>query len=122
MRARRKPPTHQPSFDRDGKANWRKHEKDVVKRSGGRPTPGSGNKPGSPGDATDAKYMRECKATHGAGMTINAKWLQKVVADAMARGMTPLIELRLEGQIPPTPTDWVLIPAVDFEALSGIDH
>lgn len=122
MRAQRKKPTSSPNFEKDGKVNWRKHEKDVVVRSGGRPQPGSGNKPGKPGDTTDQHYMRECKATKGAGITIKSEWLEKLVADAMARGMTPLVELRLDGQTPPVPTDWVLIPAVDFEALSGINH
>ena len=118
MRAKRKTTGHQPNFDRDGKANWRKHEADVAKRSGGRLTPGSGNKPGKPGDAVDSKYMRECKATKGAGISINGEWLKKVVADAMTRGMTPLVEIRLEGQTAPTPTDWILSPAVDFEELN----
>lgn len=122
MRARRKKPVSSPNFDKDGKVNWRKHEKDVVTRSGGRAQPGSGNKPGKPGDTTDQHYMRECKATNGAGITIKSEWLEKLVSDAMSRGMTPLVELRLSGQSPPVPSDWVLIPAIDFEALSGINH
>jgi len=97
--------------------DWNKHENDVAKRSGGKRRAASGAAPGKPADTLDEVYLRECKATKGAGMSINGKWLAKIVQEALPRGMTPLIELRFDGQEPPTPTDWVLIPAQEFEIL-----
>ena len=97
--------------------DWNKHESDVAKRSGGKRRAASGAAPGKPADTVDQVYLRECKATKGAGMSINGVWLAKIVREAMPRGMTPLIELRFAGQEPPTPTDWVMIPAQEFEIL-----
>jgi hypothetical protein len=92
-----------------------KHEKDVAKRSGGRRVPGSGNILGMPGDVADERFRRECKATHGGGTSIQAKWVKKISAEALAINKIPLIELRLEGQQEPTPKDWVMLPAHEFQ-------
>lgn len=100
-----------------GKADWRDHEATVEKRSGGRRRAASGAAPGKPGDTKDQDYLRECKATRGAGMMVNGGWLRKITSEALALGKIPLVELRFEGQEEPTPKDWVLIPAADFEAL-----
>ena len=97
--------------------NWEKHENDVAKRSGGKRRAGSGAVPGKPADTYDLVYLRECKATKGAGISLKGEWLAKIVRESLPRGMTPLLELRLEGQEAPAPTDWVLIPAQEFEIL-----
>jgi hypothetical protein len=34
-------------------------------------------------------------------------------------GRRPVLEIRLEGAQIPVPTDWVLIPAMDFDELTG---
>jgi hypothetical protein len=104
-------------LDRKDGVDWEKHEDDVAKRSKGRRRAASGAAPGKPADTLDQVYLRECKATKGAGITIKADWLSKIVNQALPRGMTPLVELRLAGQEPPTPTDWILIPAQEFEIL-----
>lgn len=104
-------------LDRDTGVDWNKHEEDVAKRSGGKRRPGSGAVPGKPADTHDQVFLRECKSTKGAGITIKGEWLKKIVQQSLPRGMTPLVELRLEGQETPTPTDWVLIPAQEFEIL-----
>ncbi len=101
---------------KDG-VDWNKHESDVAKRSGGRRRAASGAAPGKPADTIDQSFLRECKATKGAGMTIQGKWLSKIVGEALPRSQTPLLELRFDGQEAPTPTDWVLIPAQEFEIL-----
>ena len=114
----KKPKGNGPNYlGRDTGVDWEQHEKDVAKRSGGRVTPGSGAVPGKPADTFDQEFLRDCKATKGAGITIKAKWLTQIAKQASPRGKTPLVELRLEGQEPPTPTDWVMIPAQDFEIL-----
>jgi hypothetical protein len=104
-------------LDRKDGVDWNKHEDDVAKRSGGKRRAASGAAPGKPADTIDQVYLRECKATKGKGITINGNWLSKIVQEALPRGMTPLVELRLDGQEAPTPTDWVLIPAQEFEIL-----
>ena len=104
---------------RDTGVDWRQHEKDTETRSGGRRQPGSGHKPGAPGDVRDIRWLRENKASrNGAeGMFIKGTWLQKIVAQALPRGLDPIIELRFDGQAAPVATDWVLLPAIEFEAL-----
>jgi hypothetical protein len=97
--------------------DWNKHENDVAKRSGGRRRAASGAAPGKPADTVDQKFLRECKSTKGAGMSIKGDWLRKIVQQALPRGITPLMELRFDGQEAPTPTDWVMIPAQEFEIL-----
>lgn len=104
-------------LDRDTGVNWKKHERDVEKRSGGRRRAASGAAPGKPADTKDQHYLRECKATRGAGMSLSGKWISKITGEALSLGKVPLIELRFDGQVEPTPTDWVMIPAIDFEEL-----
>lgn len=107
-----------PSYlDIDTGVDWRDHEETVAKRSGGKRRAASGAAPGKPADTKDEQFLRECKATKGAGITIKAEWLEKITQQALPRGMTPLLEIRVDGQAPPTPTDWVLIPAQEFEIL-----
>ena len=101
----------------DTGVDWRKHEGDVAKRSGGRVRAASGATPGKPADTKDEVYLRECKSTYGAGMSLSGKWLSKISAEALALGKIPLMELRFDGQTEPTPTDWVMIPSIDFEDL-----
>jgi len=104
-------------LDLDDGANWRAHENDVAKRSGGQRRAASGAAPGKPADTVDQSFLRECKSTKGAGMGIKGEWLAKIVQQALPRNLVPLVELRFEGQEPPTPTDWVMIPAQEFEIL-----
>lgn len=111
-----------PAYFTDGsppvkKANWKKHEKDVAERSGARQVAGSGNQPGKPGDLRGAKFLRECKASKGAGLSVQAKWLRKLVDEATQLGRYPLVEIRLEAAEAPVPTDWVMLPALDFQEL-----
>ena len=104
-------------LDRKDGVDWNKHENDVARRSGGQRRAASGAAPGKPGDTVDQDFLRECKATKGAGITIQGAWLKKITHEALPRGMTPLLEIRLDGQEPPTPTDWVLVPSQEFEIL-----
>ena len=94
-------------------ADWRKHEKDVEKRSGDRRRRASGAAPGKPGDNAGMIFLREDKATKGAGITIQGKWLKKLVGEALPLGLIPVLEIRLEGQEAPVPTDWILMPALE---------
>ena len=102
---------------RDSGVDWRKHEDDVAKRSGGNKRAASGAAPGKPADTKDENFLREYKSTFGAGMSIKGEWLTKICSEALPLGKIPLMELRFDKQEAPTPTDWVLIPALDFEAI-----
>ena len=102
---------------RDDGVDWRKHENDVAKRSKGHRRAASGAAPGKPADTVDVALLRECKATKGAGITLKGEWLSKIVGQALPRDLIPAIELRLDGQVAPTPKDWILIPAQEFEIL-----
>lgn len=104
--------------DKPRKADWKKHERDISKRSGDRQVTGSGNKPGRPGDAMGSKFIREGKSTKRASISISSKWMKKLVVQSLRMGRTPVFEIRLEGAEIPVPTDWVLIPAVDFQELT----
>ena len=104
-------------LDRETGVDWKRHELDVEKRSGDRRRAASGAAPGKPGDNKGEEYLRECKSTKGAGMSINGKWLSKITNEALCLDKVPLTELRFDGQVEPTPTDWVMIPALEFEAL-----
>ena len=104
------------------RADWKKHEADVEKRSGDRRVPGSGNQPGRPMDNM-GKRGRECKAFRsneqitGAGGTIQGSWLVRLVEQAMAMNKRPVMELRFERAKFPVPTDWILLPATDYQDL-----
>ena len=104
-------------LDRKTGVDWRKHEADIEKRSGDRRRAASGATPGKPADNKGQKWLREAKATKGAGITIKALWLRKIVEEAMALGLDPLLEIRVDGAEAPVPTDWVLVPSIDFETL-----
>jgi hypothetical protein len=104
-------------LDIDTGVDWRDHEETVAKRSGGRRRAASGAAPGKPADTVDQEFLRECKATKGAGITVKGEWLEKITQQALPRGMTPLLEIRVTGQTAPTPSDWVMIPAQEFEIL-----
>lgn len=98
-------------------ADWKKHEKDIASRAGASQVAGSGNQPGKPGDVRGTKFLRDGKATVRKNISISAKTLRKIVAEALALGRTPVIEVRLESAEFPCPTDWVVLPAVDFQDL-----
>jgi hypothetical protein len=104
---------------RDTGVDWRQHEKRTAKRSGGYQQPGSGNQPGKPADVRNVKWLRENKASQSGakGMFVKGDWLRKIIKQALTRGLNPAIELCFKGQEAPVPTDWVLVPAIEFEDL-----
>ena len=94
-----------------------KHEKRIAKRSGDRRVSGSGSKPGRPADIRGLEFLREAKTTHGRGRTVSGDELEKITKQAISVGLEPMMEICFEGQTPPVPNDWVLLPADVFEAL-----
>jgi len=115
-----------PDYFRDAgkpqRADWKRHEKDIEKRTGDRRVPGSGNQPGNPGDNVgkrqrEAKAFRSKEQITGAGGTIQGSWLVKLVEQARDMNRRPVMELRFERAKFPVPTDWVMLPAVDYDDL-----
>jgi hypothetical protein len=119
--ARRPAPDYFSGSDRPRRANSKKHEKDIAKRTGDRQVPGSGNQPGRPGDVTGKRFLRDGKATVGAGITLKADFFRNIASQAQDMGRVPIIEIRLEGAKLPVPSDWVCLPASDFDELAGGD-
>ena len=97
----------------------RKHERSVATRSGASLVPGSGNKPGLPGDVSGRTYHRECKTTSKAGFVVSNGILTKVCKEALVMNRIPLVEIELRGVSAPVPEQWVLLPAEVFEELTG---
>ena len=93
------------------------HERDIAKRTGANRVRGSGNKPGRPADVKGRLFLREAKVTSGKGRSIKGEELAKIVEQALRVSRIPVLEVRFEGQKPPTPKDWVMLPASDFDAL-----
>jgi len=113
---------------RKDKADWRRHEKDVEDRTGDRRVVGSGNGHGKTGqtkvragvrvaDNMGSTHIRECKATKGRSIGVKCDWLDQLIEQSLSMGRDPVLEIRIEGAELPTPTDWVLIPAIDYEAM-----
>jgi len=113
-----RPDADAPDYFQTKRADWKQHEKDIAKRSGGRQQPGSGNKPGRPGDVVDTLCLRDGKATRsGKSISVSASILATITGQALALGKIPVVEVRLESAEPPVPTDWVCLPAQDFQQL-----
>lgn len=96
---------------------WRQHEKDVAERTGDRQVVGSGNQPGKPGDTMGVEHLRQLKECRGAGISVSAVEVKKVVQQALDMNRRPVIEIRLLGATSPVPQDWVFIPAIDYDDL-----
>lgn len=110
-----------PDFDKRNTTARRglRHEKRISKRTGDNRVSGSGNKPGRPGDLRGDIFLREAKTTKGKGRMINGTELANIVKQALLLNKIPVMEICFEGQSMPVPQDWVLIPADDFDRLTG---
>jgi Holliday junction resolvase len=115
-------------IDKPKKADWKKHEADVEKRTGDRRSRSSGAGHGKTGqtrrrgsvnvgDNMGTKRLRECKATKGRTISVKCDWLDQLITQSLNMGRDPVLEIRMEGATLPTPTDWVMIPADDYEEL-----
>ena len=97
--------------------SWKQHEADVAKRTGDRLVTGSGNQLGKPGDTMGTDKIRQCKECRGAGISVSAVEVAKVVQNGLDMGRRPVLEVRLLGAKFPVPRDWVFVPAADYDDL-----
>lgn len=58
-------------------------------RKGGRPQPGSGTRPGAPGDVRSEDDLTECKYTDGASYPLKVTLLRKILTEALRNGREP---------------------------------
>jgi len=94
-----------------------KHEQDIAKRSGGQRVRGSGSQLGRPGDVKGGQELQELKFTEKTDTRINLDWLRKIAHQALTQGKYPVVSMRFDRLKPPTPQDWVLIPADVYHEL-----
>lgn len=101
----------------------RKSEKRVAKDLGAKLHRGSGSGRGSKSDASLPAFRFEMKSTLTEAMVVEMAWLVKITQEALAAGQTPVVvcsfvdahgRSRLRQY-----ADWVLIPRVTFQELTG---
>lgn len=100
------------------KQNWQKAEEEWGKHipnSIGQP--GSGNKPGAPGDRrhtsrltieTSGKFLFEIKSAEGESLSIKEKWLNKITMEALQLGRKPALGMTIGKQM------WLAFPVEDL--------
>lgn len=82
---------------------WR-FEKKLAKRLGGRPQPASGAFPFHREDVVAGEYLIQVKRTDKQQYTLNMSDLNKLVANAVKAGKSPLLILWMGGR------QWVVAP------------
>lgn len=66
---------------------------------GSRPTPGSGNSPGRPGDFPDGEFLVEHKHTTNASFSVTLALWEKIRGEAYRQGKDPKMVLDIQGTI-----------------------
>lgn len=99
------------------KKPWQKAEEawgEYIPHSVGQP--GSGNKPGAPGDrrhterlsfSANGKFLFEIKSTEGGSLSIQKKWLNKITLEALQLGRIPVLGMSIQDQM------WIAFPIED---------
>lgn len=97
----------------------REHEVEAARVVGGKRQPNSGriNGIGGKGDAKSDRFLVDAKQTDKASIRIPVEWIDKLCKDAWGLGKQPLFHLRWNNMPSQFPSDWVLLPAKEFERL-----
>jgi hypothetical protein len=74
---------------------WEKQERRVVKRRGGRRTPGSGSGWRLPNDVRESKVLWEMKQTGNKQITVKLEDWDKVRSNALLSGKMPAMHLQI---------------------------
>jgi len=74
-----------------------RQENRAAQMIGGAVTPASGALWGSKGDAVSDLEMVECKRTDKKQITLKKEWLDKLFAEAIARGKVPYLHIEISG-------------------------
>ena len=78
--------------------HWEKAEKIVAELTGGRLTPGSGNK-SLKGDVRLTGYVFECKQTSQKTLTLQAEWFRKLEREMIRNEVALVIFFELRGYV-----------------------
>ena len=76
-------------------AAWKKQEKRIAKRTGGKRQPGSGSGWLHENDVKDDLFLREMKQTDGKSISIKREDWEKLRRNALSTGRTPMMHLQL---------------------------
>ncbi len=105
------------------KEKWEKAEKRWLDKLGkGRQQPGSGNKPGSPGDVRfidrvrfsfDGRVLLESKQTEDESISVKNPVLYKITREATNLGCVPMLGLEINQN------RWLCIPEWAIEIIEG---
>ena len=84
-------------------------ERNLIRVTGARPTPGSGNK-STKGDAIlENRFMMEKKSTAGKTMTVKKEWFEKLSSEAFVARKEPVFVLEFEVMSQGS-SQWAAIP------------
>ena len=88
--------------NKGGTRRAKTHERGVAASLGGRRQPGSGSSQRAKGDVKvtgpdDTRLLVECKTTMHGSLTVQAEWLVKISAEAMAQGCYPALAIEIDA-------------------------
>jgi len=98
---------------------WKKQERRVAKKVGGKVQPGSGSKDFAKGDIKEESFLVECKFTEKQSIRVELKWLKKISREAMAEGKIPALSVEIQHDDHLTAQDWTMIPTEALKELLG---
>lgn len=100
-------------------------EKRIAGELGGRSVAGSGSQPGYKGDIDldhgGIQFKVECKATVNNSISLKLGWLQKIRAEALEVGRSPLLTVSFvtpDGRAKPN-GEFVVVPRYLFDEMFG---
>ena len=93
----------------------RKQEATIASETGGKVTPGSGNRWHAKGDVSEPQYLIEAKRTDAKSFVLKSEELIKITFEAMAAGKEPVMHVQI-GKM-----DVAVIPWYLFRQLTNTD-
>jgi len=102
------------------KKTQKKQEKDFAKRLDGKRQPFSGAAEFHKGDGITPDFLIEAKQTANQSLTLKLGWLEKIDAEAMAEGLTPLLNIEFLNANPRTTKKWVCVPEYYFNEMFDV--
>lgn len=102
--------------DRDKRA-WKRTERRIAERIGGRRHGMSGAAVELKGDLSNDVVLVESKSTAKASISLKQAWFEKINQEAIAVHKTPAVAVTFENMDKLADRDWILIPLRYFKEL-----
>jgi len=104
---------------------YKKHEKDIAKRLGGKRQPLSGALPEAKSDVITDKLRIDCKYVHVKSYRLTLDVLKKITMESAGQDIIPAIQIRFEKcgkdiQYDVVSRDWIVVPLSAFEELLSL--